>query len=91
MIKALEIKPSVVLNLVFTNNTISSCFFFFKINCLYSLIPAIIARIFNYTAELIIPIGIVTKEVIAEMKFKALNEVLNVIQSLTNFYVFFTH
>ena len=69
MIKALEIKASMVLNLVFVNNTISSCFFFlFKLIDLYTLIPEIIARIFNPTAELIVPIGILTEEVKAEME-----------------------
>ena len=62
-IKALEIKTSVLLNLVFANNTILSClFFFFLIIDLYFLIAAFIAQIFNPIAELAIPIGIPSKE-----------------------------
>ena len=62
-IKALEIKTSMLLNLDFANNTVWSCFFFFfLIIDLYFLIPAVIAQIFNPIAELVIPIGIPTKE-----------------------------
>ena len=50
-------------NLDFANNTILSCFFFFfLIIDLYFLIPAAIAQIFNPIAELVIPIGIPSKE-----------------------------
>ena len=57
-----------VFNLVFTSNTILSCFFlFFLISDLYFLIPAVIAHIFNATAELAVPIGRPTKEEKAEM------------------------
>ena len=51
-------------NLSFPNNTILSCFvfLFLKID-LYFLIPAVIAQIFISTAELVIPIGMVTNEV----------------------------
>ena len=50
--KALEIKTSMLFNLDFANNTISSCFlFFFLIIDLYFLIPAGIALIFNSIAE----------------------------------------
>ena len=56
-------------NLDFANNTILSCFFFFfLIIDLYFLIPAVIAQIFNPIAEIVIPIGIATKEAKAEMK-----------------------
>ena len=53
----------------FANNTILSCFFFFfLIIDLYFLIPAVIAQIFNSIAELMIPIGIPTKEPKAEIE-----------------------
>ena len=58
-----------LLNLDFANNTISSCFFFFfLIIGLYVLVPAGIAQIFIPIAELVIPIGIPTKEAIAEIE-----------------------
>ena len=51
-------------NLDFANNTILSYFFFFfLIIDLYFLIPAAIGQIFYPIAELVIPIGIPTKEV----------------------------
>ena len=63
MIKALEIKTSMLFNLDFANNTILSCFFFFfLIIDLYFLIPAVIAQIFNPIAELVIPIEIAIKD-----------------------------
>ena len=43
-------------------------FFFFLIIDLYFLIPAVIPQIFNPIAELVIPIGIPTKEAKAEME-----------------------
>ena len=56
-------------NLDFGNNTIISCFFFFfLIIDLQFLVPAVIAQIFNPIAELIITIGIPTKEAKAEME-----------------------
>ena len=68
-IKALEIKTSILLNLAFANSTILSCFFFFfLIIDLYYLIPAVIAQILNPIAELVIPIGIPSKEAKAEIK-----------------------
>ena len=54
-------------NLDFANNTILLYFFFLIIN-LYFLIPAVIAQIFNPIAELVIPIGIPTKEAKAEIE-----------------------
>ena len=52
-------------NLDFANDNILSCFFFvFLITDLYFLIPAVI----NTIAELVIPIGIPTKEARAEME-----------------------
>ena len=50
-------------NLNFADNTILSCFFFFfYIIDLYFLILAVIAQIFTPIVELVIPIGIPTKE-----------------------------
>ena len=56
-------------NLDFPNNTILSfyqyCFnnyYFITTILLYFLIPAVIAQIFNPIAELVIPIGILTRE-----------------------------
>ena len=43
-------------------------FFLFLILDLYLLIPAVIAQIFNPIVELVIPIGIPTKEEKAEME-----------------------
>ena len=56
-------------NLDFANNTISSCFFFFfLIIDSYFLIAGVIAQIFNPIAELVIPIGIPTKEIKVEIR-----------------------
>ena len=56
-------------NLDFANTTILSCFFFvFLIIDLYFLIPAVITQIFNLNVELVISIGIPTKEAKAEME-----------------------
>ena len=56
-------------NFDFANNTILSCFvFFFFIIDLYFLIPAVITQIFNQFAELLIRIGIPTKEAKADME-----------------------
>ena len=56
-------------NLDFANNTILLCFFFFfLIIDLYFLIPAAIAQIFNPIAELVISIGIPSKEAKAEIE-----------------------
>ena len=71
MIRALEIKVSILLNLDFADNTISSClffFFFFLIIESYFLIPAVIAQIFSPIGELVIPIGIPSKEAKAEIE-----------------------
>ena len=63
MIKALEIKTSMLFNLDFANNTILSCFFFFSLIIeLHFWLLAVIANIFNPTAEPVIPIGIPSKE-----------------------------
>ena len=67
--KALVIKTSMLFNLDFANNTIlSSFFFFFLIIDFYFLIPATIAQIFNPIAELLIPIGIQSKEAKAKIE-----------------------
>ena len=64
-IKALEIKTSMLFNLDFANNTILSCFFFFfLIIDLNLLIPEVIAQI----AEVVIHIGIPSKEAKAEIE-----------------------
>ena len=58
-----------LLNFDFANNTILSWFFFFfLIIDLYFLIAAVIAQIFNPIAELLISIGIPTKEAKAEIE-----------------------
>ena len=75
MIKALEINNFVLFNLDFDNNTILSCFFsFFFIIDLYFLILAAIAQILYPIAELVIPIGIPSKETKAEIEIHSLIE-----------------
>ena len=67
MIKAFKIKNSMLLNLYFANNTVLSCFFFFfLIIDFYFLITAAIAQSFDPNAELVISLGILTKEAKAE-------------------------
>ena len=67
--KDLEIKISVLYNLVFASNTILSFFFFFFLNIgLYFLIPGVIVQILNFIAEVIVPIGIPSKEAIEEIE-----------------------
>ena len=57
LIKDLEIKTSMLFNLVFANISILSCFFFFFLNIdLYFLNPAVIGQILNPTADLAMPI-----------------------------------
>ena len=56
-------------NLDFANYIILSCFFlFFLFIDLNFIIPAVVTQIFNPVAELVIPIGIPTKEAKAEME-----------------------
>ena len=63
LIKALDIRTSIVFNLYFPNNTNLPCFFFFFfIIDLNFLIPAMVAQIFIPTTELIIPIGTQTND-----------------------------
>ena len=57
-----------IFNLDFPNNTVLACFFFFLIIALCFLIPAVITQIFNHIGELVISIGIRTKEAKAEME-----------------------
>ena len=61
-IKTLEIKASMLFNLDFAYNNILSCFFFFFIIINFLLIAAVIVQTFNPIAEVVIPIGIPTKE-----------------------------
>ena len=63
LIKALEIKTSMLFNLHFSKNTFLSCFFFFfLIIDVYFLIPAVFAQILNPIAEVVIPIEIPIKK-----------------------------
>ena len=90
-------KTSMLFNLVFVNNTILSCFFFFFLTVdLYCLIPAVIGQIFIPTAELVIPIGIPTKEVKAETGTHPVTAEANINNNQynfkpTNFFVLLTH
>ena len=52
------------------NNTLSCFFYFFLIIDLYFLIPAVITQIFNPITELVIPIGMPTKEANAQTKIR---------------------
>ena len=54
---------------MFANNTILSCFFLLILFIdLYISIPRVVVQIFNPIAELVIPIGIPSKEAKAEME-----------------------
>ena len=65
-----RLKTSVLFKLVFANNTILSCFFiFFLIIDLY----LVITQIFNPVAQLVIPMGIPTKESKAKMEIHPVN------------------
>ena len=56
-------------NLDFANDIVLSCFFlFFLFIDLHFITPAVITQIFNPVAELVIPIGLPTKEAKAEME-----------------------
>ena len=66
-IKILEIKTTILFDLDFTNNIILLCLFFLFID-LYFLIHAAIVHIFNPIAELIISIGVPSKEAKAEIE-----------------------
>ena len=61
-IKAFELKSSTLFSLDFGNNTISLCLFFsFLIIDLYFLIHAVITKIFNSIAELVISMWVPAK------------------------------
>ena len=64
-INSLEIKASMLFSLAFANNTILSCFFFLTFD-FYFFVPEVTTQIFNPIAELVISIGISSKEVKAE-------------------------
>ena len=66
LIKALEIRTSIVFNVSFPSSTILSCFFFFFI--IYFLIPTMIALIFISTSELARPTRTQTNKANAEME-----------------------
>ena len=66
-IKALKVKTSMVVNFIFADNIILSCFFFLIID-LCVLISAVIAQIYNSTAELVIPIRIPAKKAEVEIE-----------------------
>ena len=62
-------KTSVLFNLDFANNIVSSCFFFFFfIIALYFLIPAVIAQTFNPISKLVVPIGTPNRESKSEIE-----------------------
>ena len=68
MLKALETKTFMLLYLDFASNIVLPCFFFFfLIIDLYFLIHLVITQTFNPSAELLILIGIPTKEAKTEM------------------------
>ena len=56
---------------VFSNNTILSCFFLLIIDS-HFLVAAVIAKIFNPMAEVVVPIGIPSKESKAEIEIHLL-------------------
>ena len=68
MIKELKIKTSTLFSLVFANNTFFIMLLFLFMN--YWLI----VQIFNPTAELVIPVGIPTKETKAEIQAHPVTE-----------------
>ena len=81
-------------NLEFAKNIIISCFFFFFLFIdLYLLLPAVNTQIFNHIAELVIPIGITTKEAKARIETHqilleiTINQVTTMIQNSTNFFM----
>ena len=69
LIKALEIRPSIVFDLPFrSTNTLSCLFFFFFIIDLYFLIPAVIAKTFIPTAKLVMSTETQNNDANAEIK-----------------------
>ena len=70
-------KTSSLINLGFINGNIFSCFFFLIVD-LYILIPAVITQNFNPIAELVIPIGIPTKEANSETETHSVTVEINI-------------
>ena len=69
LIKALDIRTSIVFSFSFPKNTLLLYFFFFFFTIdLYFLIPAVIAQFFIPIAELAIPTGTQTNETNAEIE-----------------------
>ena len=82
-------------NLDFANDIILSfSFLFFLFIDLCFLISAVITQIFNPIAELVIPIGIWTKEAKAEMEthpvIVEIKQVLNLVQNSANDFMLLT-
>ena len=68
-LKTLVIKSSILCNLFFASNTFDHSFLFLiLIIYLYVLIPATVARLLNPIAELVVPVGIPSKETKAEIE-----------------------
>ena len=82
----------------FVSNIILSCFFlFFLFIELYVSIPAVITQIFNSIADIVIPIGIPTKETKSDMETHpvipetTISGVIDIIQNSANFYIILTY
>ena len=74
-------------NLIYPNNTILSCFFFFfMITDLYFLILEVITQIFNSIAELVIPIGIATRDSKAIIETQPVTVKIKTSKSYASFY-----
>ena len=67
-VKTLEIKTSMLFSFFLLIILSYHASFFFSIIDLYFVIPAVIAQIFNPILELVIPIGIPSKEAKAEIE-----------------------
>ena len=67
-VKTLEIKTSMLFSFFLLIILSYHASFFFLIIDLYFVIPAVIAQIFNPILELVIPIGIPSKEAKAEIE-----------------------
>ena len=76
--KPLEIKTSMVFNLFFANNIFLYFFSFFLIVNSYFLIPVVIAPIFYPTVELVITVGIPTKEAKTEIEIHPVTAEVNI-------------
>ena len=74
--------------LVFANNTILLCsFFFVLIIDLQFLIPAVVTQVFNPIAELVISIGILNKEQKAEIEIHPVTAEAKINKCLVEFRV----